>query len=85
MLQHTDDKCTKCTWWHAPSLLVVGESTLELLQELLSEVTAWGILGYWVKTAWPAVALTTAAALGEVCDTCAAASDAAVDAAAQHC
>ncbi len=58
---------------------------LELLQELLSEVKALGILGCWVKTAGPAVTLTTAAALVEECDTCAAASGVAFDAAAQRC
>lgn len=72
------------TWWHAPSLLVVGGGTLGMLQELLSEVTALGILGCWVKRAWPAVALTTAAALVGGCDACAAASGAADDAAAHR-
>jgi len=63
-------------------LLVVGGCTLEMLQELLSEVKALGILGCWAKTAWPAVALTTAAALLGVCGACAAAG---VGAAALRC
>ena len=58
---------------------------LEMLQELRSEVKALGILGCWAKTAWPAVALTTAAALVRVCGACAAASGVAVDAAALRC
>ncbi len=53
-----------------------------MLQELLSEVKALGILGCWAKTAWPAAALTTAAALVGVCGACAAAD---VGAAALRC